>query len=399
MSTAVLERHIPAQTPEEIVASLPEPNYNINYQPTYPSQKDLLDAIRRVQELPPVTRPEHVEAFRARCAAIAEGAPETIVMLGRCSEPMRDEISIEQHIKEAKVNLGVIAASGLRRVVPLLRCMGQKGKPRSNGRQVLPDGRVVDAYQGDIVNGMDPDDRTPDPMRMVRAAQQAAAIEEGLTRAEGHHVMVGHEALLLPYERASVYVDTQTGKKCLLSAVRPWIGVRTNRTDLPSNPHIDLLAEVENTVGVKIGPESNPEHIKELAMRLNPTNAPGKLVFMIRVGDDVAAMRSIVPAIREYAPGALIEYDIHGSTLKDESGAKLRIVPKIAKDILLLAGVCKEENTRLHGIALETIGDRARKECLYTPDDRPDHVGDVDPQLNPLQAGMVLEMVSSAFPQ
>ena len=59
-------------------------------------------------------------------------------------------------------------------VVRIGRMAGQYAKPRSSDTEMV-DGREVYTYRGDHVNGHAPDDRDPDPARLVQAYYHAAA--------------------------------------------------------------------------------------------------------------------------------------------------------------------------------------------------------------------------------
>ncbi len=244
---------------------------------------------------------------------------------------------------------------------------------------------------GDAVNGVNPEDRTPDPRRMVAAAAQARALEVGLTARVGHHVPAAHEALLIPYEQGSMCVDTTTGKKYLLSADLPWIGVRTNAPDCAQ---VEMLTGIENPVGIKIGPNSDAEHIRQLAEKLNPDNEAGKLVFMIRVGADREAMDRILGAIKLYAPNSIHMYDIHGSTVSGANGVKIRAADTIAEHVNLLSEACEGHGLKLHGVHLETTGDSSVTECVDEAGQMPGNKSLVDPQLNPRQTTNVLNAVA-----
>lgn len=382
------------QTPQEIVDGLPSPDYSLNYQPTYPDQSELLGAVHELQATEPVTMPEHVLSLRAQLAAIACGEDIVVVMDGRCAEPVRLTTPIAELAQEGATSLAVIAASGLTRVVHIKRCCGQCAKPRSNETETLPDGTEVVSYMGDAINDRDPAKRTPDPTRMVATALQARDVEAMMAEQTGSHIMVGHEALLLPYEQSFIREDPVTGRRVSVSGDLLWLGVRTNRTDVETNPHIDLLASIENPVGIKIGPDSDETHIAELVERLNPDHEAGKLVFMIRVGADQAAMERILGSIKQAAPESIIMYDIHGSTVKTPDGVKVRAVSATIDHIRLLAEACARQDLRLHGVHIETMGDDSRLECVDTLDERPTHKGDVDPQFNPRQTKMILDAIA-----
>ncbi len=395
-SIETLER---VMTPQDIVGSLPVGAYTDFYQATYPDQHALLEAVAELEHTTPVTTPEHILALRERFQGIARGEDDSVIVMdGRCAEPMRmvddESAGIEALADEAVTSLNAIATSGLARVLHVRRGCGQCCKPRSNEHEELADGSRVVSFMGEMINSQDPDKRDPDPTRLVATAVQARDVMDAMTRKIGEHVYVGHEALSLPYEQSFILRDPITGRKALTSADIPWIGVRTNRTDTELNPHIDMLAEVENVVGVKVGPESDATHIEELAARLNPQGEDGKLVYMIRVGDDREAMRRILSGINKTAGKPVIMYDIHGSTIKLPDGTKVRSVDATIEHISILADECARAGLKLHGLHVETMGDNERLECVDTLDQRPTHKGAVDPQFNPRQTKAIMDGVA-----
>jgi len=387
-------------TPSEIVSGLPQGAYTDTYQASYPDERALVGAVHELQETTPVTTPEHILALRERLRAISRGEDDSaIVMDGRCAEPVKmvddDSAGIEELANEAVTSLRAIAASGLARVLHVRRCCGQCCKPRSNESEQLPDGSKVVSFMGDMINGTNIEDRQPDPSRLVSAAVQARDVMAAMTEKLGEHVYAGHEALSLAYEQSFLKQDPTTGKMALVSADLPWVGVRTNRTDTERNPHIELLANVENAVGVKIGPDSDEQHVIELAARLNPNAEDGKLVYMIRVGDDRAAIDRILSGIEQTTGAPIIMYDIHGSTVKLTDGTKVRSVDVTIDHIKVLAEACAGHGLKLHGLHIETMGDNNRGECVETLDRRPTHQGIVDPQFSPRQTKAILDGVAS----
>ena len=61
-------------------------------------------------------------------------------------------------------------------VIKLSRLGGQFAKPRSEPTE-KKDGKELDSYRGDIINGLDftEESRTPDPNRMIQAYNQSAS--------------------------------------------------------------------------------------------------------------------------------------------------------------------------------------------------------------------------------
>lgn len=402
----LLERCLPPGEIHDAFRPNPETyTYTDGFQPHYPDPNALLDAIHELHATEPVTTPEHVMRLRDRLARIAMGGAGAVILTNRCNEPVDASMGIDVLANEAIVNMRAVESgmrdAGLReplirRSVNGQRGMSQSGKPRSSAIQTLPDGRTVESYMGDMINGMNPDDRTPDPSRMVAAAVQARDLRAMLEERTGSHVVAASEALLLPYASSFIYTD-RGGKKVFLAADLPWIGERTNKRPARGNVnhHVELLSQVENSVGVKIGPTSDAAHIEWLSDTFDPVREAGKLVLMLRLGDDVAAMDRVLQGVKRHAPNALLMYDIHGSTVTDGDGVKVRAVEKIVSDITLLDDMALERGLRIRGAHLETIGDSSRRECVNTLGQKPEHTPIVDPLLNPEQTRQVIGRVAA----
>ncbi len=92
-----------------------------------------------------------------------------------------------------------------------------------------------------------------------------------------------HEALLLHYEQALTRVDSLTGKWYGCSAHMLWIGDRTRQLD---SAHVEYMRGVQNPLGLKCGPSSDPDELLRLIDILNPQNIPGRLTLIARMGHD-----------------------------------------------------------------------------------------------------------------
>ncbi len=213
-------------------------------------------------------------------------------------------------------------------VVKVGRMAGQFAKPRSAPTEVIG-GVELPSYRGDIINGIDFEtgQRTPDPERMLRAYNQAAATlnllrafaqggfadlhkvhqwnlqfvagspqgaryEELSTRIDETLAFMAacgltsetvpqlretdfytsHEALLLPYEEALTRVDSLTGQWYDCSAHMVWIGDRTRQLD---SAHVEFMRGIKNPIGMKCGPTLEPDDLLRLIDRLDPENEPG----------------------------------------------------------------------------------------------------------------------------
>jgi chorismate mutase/prephenate dehydratase len=393
-SAHLLER---IRTPEEIVATVPWNDYQAHYQPGYKEKTALLDVVRGLQRMEAITEPEQIENLRRRLAAIALGnCDECIVIEGACAEPICAKLPAKDLARQVIARRDIVRDSALgSRALHIQRGRGQSVKPRTHHSELLADGQSVVAYMGDGVNGNALDDREPDATRMVAMAAQARQVELSLKATLGQHMPAAHEALLLPYEMSAMATDAATGKRYLLSADLPWIGVRTNAAN---GVHVALLRDVENPVGVKIGDDSTYEHIAQLVAILDPNDAPGKLLFMLRLtSGNETTLASLLESIKTHAPHAMILYDIHGVT-RMVAGVKVRVVSEIAAGIEHLAATCQEHGLRLHGMHLETMSDDDHRECVDALGDAPTRLGCVDPQLNPRQLRHVLDVTAHCFP-
>jgi len=227
---------------------------------------------------------------------------------------------------------------------------------------------------------------------MVNAALQAEVVERRLMQRTGAHRLAAHEALLLPYEMSFLHTDNNTGKQYLLSCDLPWIGLRTNS---PDGEHVKLLKGVENSVGIKLGPDTTQDHINMLCQALDPGHRPGKLVFMLRMGVHATEATQItLNAIKQARPESLVLYDMHGCTATRPNGTKIRAVNNIIEETHQLAVACGRAGLRLSGVHLETIMDDTRLECVNIDTQDPTHPGNIDPQLNPTQLTHVLDTLA-----
>ena len=389
MEQAVEDKEKQALT---IVRGLVIPEYTINYQPTYSDQDALISAVSELLETTPATTPEQIVSFRDELAHIGlANGHSRLDIVGSCHEEVKlrvPEMDIKELVDPIIIEHGVVLESDPD-ALHAQRTAGQSVKPRSNEFEELSDGERVLSFFGEGVNDSGYTQRNPDPSRMVSMALQARDITETVQESLGEHIPIAHEMLLLAYEEAFVRIDENTGKKYLLSADLPWIGVRTND---PDGPHVELLSKVDNAVGVKIGPNSDATHIKRLAEKLNPNDELGKLVFMLRIGDDVIKTLEILEAIQLYAPTTLILFDIHAVTKPNKDGIKVRCVQDVISQARLLHKLCRGVGLAFHGHHLETTTED-RYECVDTPDELPKHPGKVDPRLNSRQLRHVLTEV------
>src|SRR5690606_14688218 len=80
-------------------------------------------------------------------------------------------------------------------------------------------------------------------------------------------LFTSHEALALHYEQAQTRQVPRRGGWYNLSTHLPWIGVRT--TD-PAGAHVEYFRGIENPIGIKVGPNTEPAQLTELLEILDP---------------------------------------------------------------------------------------------------------------------------------
>src|SRR5258706_8433005 len=90
-----------------------------------------------------------------------------------------------------------------------------------------------------------------------------------------------HEALLLYYEQAVTRRVPRQSGWFNLSTHLPWIGMRTADLD---GAHVEYCRGIRNPIGVKVGPDTNPERLLQLVDILDPQHEPGRLMLIHRMG-------------------------------------------------------------------------------------------------------------------
>ncbi|MCK5621942.1 MAG: 3-deoxy-7-phosphoheptulonate synthase, partial [Alphaproteobacteria bacterium] len=172
-----------------------------------------------------------------------------------------------------------------------------------------------------------------------------------------------HEALLLAYEEPLTRQDSLTGDWYDCSAHMLWIGERTRDLD---GAHVEFLRGVHNPIGCKIGPTADPDELVRLIDALNPSNDPGRLTLISRMGHD--KVRDTLPALaRKVArEGRNVVWScdpMHGNTIKASSGYKTRPFDRVLEEVRGFFEVHREEGTYAGGVHFEMTGQDVT-ECL-----------------------------------
>ncbi|MEY9847308.1 3-deoxy-7-phosphoheptulonate synthase [Streptacidiphilus sp. BW17] len=347
--------------------------------------------------LPGLVAWEEVQVLRMLLAQAAEGNYQ-VIQAGDCAE---DPAECESGQVARKVGLldalaGVMKVNTGKPVIRIGRIAGQFAKPRSSPTETV-DGRELPVYRGHLVNSPAPtaQDRRADPERMLscyQAAYRATSFLRqrtgGWTPPTGAPVWTSHEALVLDYE-LPLLRRTPTGQTMLASTHLPWIGERTRQLD---GPHVQMLAEVANPVGCKVGPTMTPQELVALCDRLDPGREPGRLTLIARMGAARAgvALPPLVAAVRAAGhPVAWLCDPMHGNTVTSPSGHKTRTVETLIAEVVAFQQAVAEGGSTAAGLHLEATPD-AVTECGWSGSDL-DRVGEryttlCDPRLNPQQA-------------
>jgi 3-deoxy-7-phosphoheptulonate synthase len=304
-------------------------------------------------------------------------------------------------------------------VVKVGRIAGQFAKPRSETHEER-DGVRLDAFRGHIVNdeAFTDDARRPNPDRLLEAYHQSVATLNllrafttggfaALTRVhawnqqfvtnspEGKRYEVladdidralafmracgvnldqdhelssvdfytSHEALILPYEQALTRQDSLTGDWYDCSAHMLWVGDRTRQVD---GAHVEFIRGVANPIGLKVGPSTGVEDLRQLVSLLNPDNVPGRLTLISRMGRD-RVTDLLPPLVQEMTrEGAEVLWTcdpMHGNTFQARGGQKTRRFDDVLTEVAQFFAVHQSLGTWPSGLHIELTGDNVT-ECL-----------------------------------
>ncbi|MGF1563056.1 MAG: class II 3-deoxy-7-phosphoheptulonate synthase [Geminicoccaceae bacterium] len=381
--------------------------------PDYPDKAKLAEVEGLLATYPPLVFAGEARALKAQLAKVSAGHG-FLLQAGDCAESFAEHSA--DNVRDSLrvlLQMAVVLTFGAGQpVVKVARMAGQFAKPRSApletvGEQSLP------SYKGDIINGLafDPAERAPDPERMLKAYAQSAAtlnllraftdggyasldrvhewnlgfverspqgarykdmsvrISEALAFMQACGISdtttpeisrtklyTSHEALLLGFEEAFTRIDSITGRPYATSAHMVWIGDRTRD---PDGAHVEYCRGIANPIGLKAGPSLPPEALVRLCDLLNPSNEPGRLTVITRMGHDRIA-ESLPPLIRAVQrEGCRVVWacdPMHGNTIKTGTGYKTRPFERILAEVQGFFDVHRAEGTHAGGVHIEMTG-------------------------------------------
>jgi 3-deoxy-7-phosphoheptulonate synthase len=395
-------------------------DYPALQQPDWPDAVELDNVFAELALLPPLVFAGEARSLKKSLAKVARGEA-FLLQAGDCAEGFND-FSADAIRDKLKVILQMAVvltyAAGIP-VVKVGRMAGQFAKPRSSASESIGD-QELPSFRGHSVNdeAWDPQARRADPRRLIRAYHQSTAtmnliraltkggfadlrklhvwnqefvaaskqgqryenmarhIDRALSFMAACGVDLGddsalhevdfytsHEALLLGYEQALTRQDSLTGRWYDCSAHLLWIGERTRQ---PDGAHVEFLSGVENPVACKVGPLATPDELIALCDRLNPTDEPGRLTFVTRMGAENVGttLPPLVQAVRGAGREVVWVCDpMHGNTFASSGGLKTRRFDDILAEIKTFFEVHKQEGTVPGGVHLELTHEDVT-ECL-----------------------------------
>jgi 3-deoxy-7-phosphoheptulonate synthase len=387
--------------------------FEARHLPHYEDAAALAAAQETLTSHPPLVFAGEARALKADLAQVAAGQ-SFLLQGGDCAESFAEfhPDNIRDTFRVILQMAVVLTFASKHPVVKVGRMAGQFAKPRSSPTETHGD-TTLPSYLGDNINGIefDPETRRNDPQRMVRAYSQAAAtlnllrafagggyanlrqvhqwtldfmgrspwadkfadiadrIGESLDFMEAcgidPHTMpqlqrttfyTSHEALLLPYEQVMTRRDSLTGEWYDTSAHMVWIG---DRTRFEGSAHVEFARGIGNPLGLKCGPNLEPDALLRLLDTLNPAREPGRITLISRFGHDKVE-KGLPPlvraATREGHPVVWSCDPMHGNVVKAESGFKTRPFDRILSEVKGFFAVHRAEGTHPGGIHVEMTG-------------------------------------------
>ncbi|WP_353066707.1 class II 3-deoxy-7-phosphoheptulonate synthase [Arcanobacterium hippocoleae] len=380
-----------------------------SHQPQYPFAEQLTQVTRDLRSYPPLVFAGEVDQLQYLIAQAAQGKA-FILQGGDCAETFAESNAerIRAKIRTILQMAVVLTYSASVPVVKLGRIAGQYAKPRSQQYEER-DGVRLHSYFGDAVNGFDftRESRTPNPQRLIDAYHRSAttlnlirAFTAGgfadLTKVHewnkgfssnpaykrynqlAHEIdkamrfmnaagadseslrtadfFSSHEALLLEYEDAMTRIDSRNGKLYNTGAHFLWIGERTRDVN---GAHVHMLSQIENPIGVKLGPSVSTAEIQALLEKLNPSGKFGRLTFITRMGAKqiVEKLPPLIQAVKaDGRPVTWICDPMHGNTISASNGYKTRKMSDVLAEIKGFFEVHREYGTHASGVHIELTG-------------------------------------------
>lgn len=386
-------------------------NFEALQQPNWPDKDAYQKAVDTISLLPPLVFAGEIRALKKQLADAVEGKA-FLLQGGDCAEDFNNctAPAIRDTLKVILQMAVVLSYAGGKPVIKVGRMAGQYAKPRSADMETI-DGVSLPSYRGDMVNGPGFTEaaRVPDPQRMVQGYHLSAAtmnilraftrggyaalervhswnndfvkaspmgrnyerlgrnidqalnfmrvigIDTNSPQLNQANFYTSHEALLMGYEQALTRQDSITGDWYDCSAHMVWIGDRTRQLD---GAHVEFLSGVLNPIGMKVGPKHDLDVIKQLILKLNPENEPGRMTLITRFGKDIEKyLPGLIRMVKKEGFKIVWSCDpMHGNTYTSESGYKTRNFNDILNEIQCFFEIHWAEGSIPGGVHFEMTG-------------------------------------------
>ena len=140
----------------------------IKQAPDYADKEKLASAVKELSRMPPLVHPNEILSLKAHLRDVAHGKA-FLLQGGDCAELFDycEQNAIESKIK-LLLQMSVVLIWGTnKRVVRIGRMAGQYAKPRSSPTE-MHEGKQINSFKGDILNGYHVDEREIDPSRLIK---------------------------------------------------------------------------------------------------------------------------------------------------------------------------------------------------------------------------------------
>lgn len=381
--------------------------------PNYPDEVALQQAEENLANKPPLVFAGEARRLKKALAQATHGEA-FLLQGGDCAESFAEfnATNIRDSFRVLLQMAVILTFAGSMPVVKVGRMAGQFAKPRSSDDETI-DGVTLPSYRGDIINRLafEKDARQPDPSRMIEAYHQASStlnllrafakggyadlmqvnkwnldfvkdsplghkyedmsnrIQEALEfmnacGINGDKVAAiretdfytSHEALLLPYEEALTRVDSTTGDFYGTSAHLLWIGARTDQLD---GAQVEYVRGINNPIGMKCSPSTDPDQLLKVIDKINPENEAGRLVLYSRMGADQVEekLTPLLKATKAGGRNVLWACDpMHGNTIKSSTGFKTRPFDSVLGEVKGFFRACRDQDVFPGGVHIEMTG-------------------------------------------
>jgi 3-deoxy-7-phosphoheptulonate synthase len=369
-------------------------DYTINQQPSYPDPAKVTEIVRQLTQRQPLVPFTEIIALKKKLQAVyREGG--FVFQIGDCVE-MFHRADSQTTVKTLRFFAQAVHDMQAQLTVPVLtmgRLAGQFAKPRTSLTEMI-DGVSLPSFHGEIINGFEPTQRTPDPLRMLKAYDICQDLLNDMHRYSypplvlGENFFTQHEAYLLPFEEGLCRRNPQDNHWYATSAHAVWIG---NLTTGPETAHTHFARGLANPVGVKLGIDITAEALQTVLSHLNAKQRPGQVMLIPRLGIKhiVRQLPLLIRAVGD-APVLWVLDPMHGNTVRSNKGMKTRRFSDIIEEVQTFYHMMLAYGVRPHGIHCEITSEDVT-ECLdpehsVTEETLLDHYSTgCDPRLNARQ--------------